>query len=277
MFERLNPVSVGRRALRTLRGWERLLATAPTKLRPTLRQLQDGTIGVEFRIHDADGVVDRLVDGILAAASILASAELIGRRTGPRIPDASIPGAIALSVGVVTWRRLLANRVGHRSSFSRIRQLVIPPSQRGCGSPKLDALNRWTSDSPANRRRYGLDDGRPLERRDHDLSFLIHGDPNTQRPPLLPSDIHGSDQRPTAKATTHPGLHRKGPFFHGHNDTDTSTLTKRVCVTASNGTSVKTRRPCREEPSKINVPISASATAQPVITQSTLSSGETLN
>ena len=128
-LERLNPVSVGRRALRTLRGWERLLATAPTNLRPILRQLQDGTIGVEFRIHDADGVTDRLVDGILAAASILASAELIGRRTGPRIREVSIPGAIALSVGVVTWRRLQANRVGHRSSFSRIRQLVVPPSQ----------------------------------------------------------------------------------------------------------------------------------------------------
>jgi ubiquinone biosynthesis protein len=127
--DRLNPVSVGRRALRTLRGWERLLASAPANLRPILRQLQEGTIGVEFRIHDADGVTDRLVDGILAAASILASAELIGRRTGPRIRDVSIPGAIALTVGVVTWRRLLADRVGHRSSFSRIRQLVVPPSQ----------------------------------------------------------------------------------------------------------------------------------------------------
>jgi ubiquinone biosynthesis protein len=127
MLDRLNPVSVGRRALRTLRGWERLLATAPTKLRPILRQLQDGTIGVEFRIHDADGVTDRLIDGILAAASILASAELIGRRTGPRIRDVSIPGAVAATVGVVTWQRLIANRAGHRSSLSRIRQLIPPP------------------------------------------------------------------------------------------------------------------------------------------------------
>jgi ubiquinone biosynthesis protein len=127
-LDRLNPVSVGRRALRTLRGWERLLATAPTKLRPTLRKLQDGTIGVEFRIHDADGVTNRLVDGILAAASILASAQLIARRTGPRIRDVSIPGAVAATVGVVTWRRLIANRDGYRSSLSRIRQL-LPPSQ----------------------------------------------------------------------------------------------------------------------------------------------------
>jgi ubiquinone biosynthesis protein len=56
ILDRLNAVSVGRRALRTLRGWERLLATAPTKLRPIIRQLREGSIGVEFRIHDADGV-----------------------------------------------------------------------------------------------------------------------------------------------------------------------------------------------------------------------------
>ena len=128
MADRLNPVAVGRRALRTLRGWERLLAAAPTKLRPTLRQLQGGTISVEFKVRDADGVTDRLVDGILAAASILASAELIARRTGPRIRDVSIPGAVAATVGVATWRRLIASRAGHRSSLSRIRQLV-PPSQ----------------------------------------------------------------------------------------------------------------------------------------------------
>ena len=128
-LDRLNPASVGRRALRTLRGWERLLATAPASLRPILRQLSDGTVGVEFRVHDADGVTDRLVDGVLAAASILASAELISRRTGPKIGDVSIPGAIALTVGVVTWRRLISTRAGHRSSVSRIRDIVVTPTR----------------------------------------------------------------------------------------------------------------------------------------------------
>jgi hypothetical protein len=31
----------------------------------------NGSIGVVFRIHDTDGVTDRLVDGVLASASIL--------------------------------------------------------------------------------------------------------------------------------------------------------------------------------------------------------------
>jgi ubiquinone biosynthesis protein len=151
--DRLNPVSVGRRALRTLRGWERLLATAPRKLRPTLRQLQDGTIGVEFRIHDADGVTDRLVDGILAAASILASAELIGRRTGPRIRC-----VYPRSDRAHRWCDHLATPASqsrrppeHLQAHSPDRRPAVPTE---CALPKLDAVNRWTSDSPANRRRY---------------------------------------------------------------------------------------------------------------------------
>ena len=124
-LDRLNPISVGRQALRTLRGWERLLAAAPANLQPILRQPRRRNNRRRVEIHDADGVTDRLVDGILAAASILASAELIGRRTSPRIRDVSIPGAIALSVGVVTWRRLQASRVGHRSGLQ-----PHPPTRR---------------------------------------------------------------------------------------------------------------------------------------------------
>lgn len=33
-----------------------------------------GAGGVDFRVHDADGVADRLVDGISASASLLAFA-----------------------------------------------------------------------------------------------------------------------------------------------------------------------------------------------------------
>ena len=90
-LDRLNPISVGRRALRTLRGWERLLAAAPRESSTDTSTTQRRNNRRRIPIHDADGVTDRLVDGILAAASILASAELIGRRTGPRIRDVSIP------------------------------------------------------------------------------------------------------------------------------------------------------------------------------------------
>jgi len=38
----------------------------------------------------------------------------------------SAPGAIALAVGVLTWRRLVQGRVGYQSTLSRAQQLIRP-------------------------------------------------------------------------------------------------------------------------------------------------------
>ena len=65
----------------------------------------------------------------------------------------SIPGAIALTVGVVTWRRLLANRVGHRSGFSRIRQLIVPPSQGSAPHRSSEPMDRDVRTQPIGERR----------------------------------------------------------------------------------------------------------------------------
>jgi ubiquinone biosynthesis protein len=124
--ERLDPRTVGRRAVRSLRSWQRILADAPRTIRPLLQQLKDGTVHVELEVHDADGVADRLTDGLLGSASLLASAQLLSRGTGPRIGPVSAPGAIALAVGVVTWRRLVRGRAGYQSPLSRVQQLIRP-------------------------------------------------------------------------------------------------------------------------------------------------------
>ena len=105
--ERLDPRAVGRQAVRNLRSWQRVLADAPRTIRPLLQQLKDGTVHVELEIHDGDGAADRLTDGLLGSASLLASAQLLSRGTGPRIGPVSAPGAIALAVGILTWRRLV--------------------------------------------------------------------------------------------------------------------------------------------------------------------------
>ena len=158
-LDRLNPISVGRRALRTLRGWERLLAAAPANLQPILRQLKDGTIGVEFRIRDADSATDRLVDGILAAASILASAELIGRRTSPRIRDVSIQSDRAQR-----WCGHLATPAG-QSRRPPQQPKPHPPTRRprpkGMRLTETRRLNRSTLIIPRIDSRCHLDDGRP--------------------------------------------------------------------------------------------------------------------
>jgi ubiquinone biosynthesis protein len=112
--ERLDPRVVGRQAVRNLRHWQRVLADAPRTLRPLLQHLKEGTVRVELQIHDADSVADRLTDGLLGSASLLASAQLLSRGTGPRIGPVSAPGAIALAVGVLTWRRLVRGRAGYQ-------------------------------------------------------------------------------------------------------------------------------------------------------------------
>jgi ubiquinone biosynthesis protein len=124
--DRLDPRTIGRRAVRTLRGWQRIVADETGTIRPLLQHLKDGTVRVELEIHDADGVADRLTDGLLGSASLLASAQLLSRGTGPRIGPVSAPGAIALAVGVLTWRRLVRGRVSCQSPLSRAQQLIRP-------------------------------------------------------------------------------------------------------------------------------------------------------
>ena len=122
--ERFDPRRLARRAGRTARSWEHLVADLPEELHAILEQIRTGDLGVDFRIHDADGAVDRIVDGLLASASVLASAQLLSRRAGPTIAGISLPGLVAAGVGVVTWQRLAAKRAGRRSMIGNARRLA---------------------------------------------------------------------------------------------------------------------------------------------------------
>jgi ubiquinone biosynthesis protein len=123
--DRLDPAKLLRHVRRTVRGWERLVASAPADLRSIMDQLTSGQVGVDFRVHDPDGVTDRLVDGLLGAASLLAAAQLVGRRSGPTIAGVSVPGLAALAVGVGTWQRLAWRRNPPANGLSRARKLVM--------------------------------------------------------------------------------------------------------------------------------------------------------
>ena len=124
MAKRFDPRRMAHQAVRAARDWERLVAQFPQDARAILAQIRAGSLGVDFRVHDADQRVDQLVDGLIAAASILASAQLVSRRTPPTVASFSIPGMIAATVGVLTWQRLAAARSSHRSMVSRARQLA---------------------------------------------------------------------------------------------------------------------------------------------------------
>jgi ubiquinone biosynthesis protein len=124
LAERFDPRRIARHAGRTFRAWDRLAASLPGDIDDIVEQIRTGKVGVDFRIHDSDGAVDQLVDGLVAAASVLASAQLISRRTGPTFGSISVPGVVAAGVGMLTWQRLIRRRHEHKTWVSRAREMA---------------------------------------------------------------------------------------------------------------------------------------------------------
>lgn len=124
MSDRFNPRRLARTLARSARNWEHLLSQLPDDVQSVLEQLRSGSLGVDFRVRDADHAVDHLVDGLVTAASVLAGAQLIARRAGPTLAGVSIPGLVAAGVGVTTWQRLVARRETTRSWVTRARDAL---------------------------------------------------------------------------------------------------------------------------------------------------------
>ena len=123
LLERFNPERLARRALRTVRAWDHLIQALPGQMEATLERLRTGEIGVDFRVRDVDGTVDRLVDGLVASASLLAAAQLIARKAGPTIGGVSVAGLAVVAIGGRTWLRLASKRPGHKPLVQRARAI----------------------------------------------------------------------------------------------------------------------------------------------------------
>ncbi len=119
---RFDPRRMAQHMARTARSWEHFFSDLPTDLGSIFEQLKSGTLGVDFRVHDADGAADRLVDGLLASASVLAAGQLVSRKAEPTIGGLSVPGILLAGVGAVTWRRLATKRSSHDSVVTRVRR-----------------------------------------------------------------------------------------------------------------------------------------------------------
>ena len=122
--ERFDPRRVARHLARDARGWDHLAASLPADIQGILELIRSGRLGVDFRVHDPDGAIDHLVDGLVAGASMLAAAQLIGRRTGPLVGGVSAPGLVAAGIGVLSWQRLVHRRHEHRSWVTMARELA---------------------------------------------------------------------------------------------------------------------------------------------------------
>ena len=121
--KRFDPRRLAHQAARNARSWDRFLGSLPQDMPAILEEVRTGELGVDFRVHDADGVADRLVDGLIASVSLIACAQLLSRKAGPTVGGLSVAGLVAAGVGVATWQRLAAQRQSHQSAVSRARRL----------------------------------------------------------------------------------------------------------------------------------------------------------
>ena len=123
LAERFDPKRIARQLSRAFRNWDHFIAGLPNDLQAVLDQVRTGNVGVDFRVHDADHAVDRVVDGLVTAASLMAGAQLISRRTSPMVGPFSVPGLVVAGVGLATWQRLIARRRS-RTWLSRARSIA---------------------------------------------------------------------------------------------------------------------------------------------------------
>jgi hypothetical protein len=124
MAERFDPRRIAREISRSVRSWDHFVSGLPDELQAILEQIKTGKVGVDFRVHDADHAVDRLVDGLVTAAAVMAGAQLISRRASPMVGSFSVPGLAVAGVGVLTWQRLIARRQTQQSWVSRVRKIT---------------------------------------------------------------------------------------------------------------------------------------------------------
>jgi ubiquinone biosynthesis protein len=122
MAERFDPKRIARQVGRSLRAWDHFVAGLPDELEAILEQIKTGQLHIDFRVHDEDQAVDRLVDGLVIAASVMAGSQLISRRTAPMLGPFSVPGLVAAGVGVLTWQRLVTRRRPQQSWVTRVRR-----------------------------------------------------------------------------------------------------------------------------------------------------------
>ena len=64
--QRFDPRRIGRELAGTGRGWDRLATALPGDVQDVLERIRAGNLGLHLRIHDPDGAVDHLVDGLVA-------------------------------------------------------------------------------------------------------------------------------------------------------------------------------------------------------------------
>ena len=150
MAMRFDPRRIARQVGRAVRSWDHFISGLPDDLRAILEQIRTGTVGIDFRIHDVDHAVDRLVDGLVTAASIMAGAQLISRRTAPlvgRVVDPWTPRRRRRCGHVAAAHHTpqAARHVGHPGTQGPRHRSELT-TRRAASAPRVTTITgRWAS------------------------------------------------------------------------------------------------------------------------------------
>ncbi|MFT3968820.1 MAG: AarF/UbiB family protein [Micropruina sp.] len=124
MAQEYDPTHLAQRAGRALLAFRQVARDLPRDLIGILGDVRSGKARVEVNLRDADEVSDKLVDGLMAAAALLAAGQLLSRETPPKVKGVSVLGVVAAGFSAVTWSRLASRRAGHLSLDQRVVRLV---------------------------------------------------------------------------------------------------------------------------------------------------------
>lgn len=106
---RLSPARMRRRMLGAYRRWSHLIDIVPGDVADILENVKQGRFDVHLDHRRLDGIVNRLVRGIIVAALFVGSSLLWSRSVPPLLYDFSIPGVLGSSLAVFLGARLLAD------------------------------------------------------------------------------------------------------------------------------------------------------------------------
>lgn len=108
MRRRMSPQALLRRAQRSVREWVRFIDLLPRQLVQILERAEKGTLDVQLRHRGLDETVNRLIYGVLTAALIMGSSQMLSSQVPPRVGGLSALGLIGLVLAAGLAVRLLA-------------------------------------------------------------------------------------------------------------------------------------------------------------------------
>lgn len=96
-----------RRVQRTTRDWDRFLTELPRELSEILKRFREGKLDIHHEHRGVEKSVNRLVRGLIAAALIVASAQLWSTKTPPLVWDTSLVGVLGYLLAILMAYRLI--------------------------------------------------------------------------------------------------------------------------------------------------------------------------